>query len=82
MVRSLAVVIAVLFVFGNGVVFAGPGKGHGYGRATTGWSGGTPPGFSSRGLKRGWVDGHPRGWTKGRKRGWHGGTTPPGWRNR
>jgi len=48
-----------------------------------GFSGGTPPGWNSPGLKQGWVNGQPPGFTKGKKKGWYQGTlsgsAPPGW---
>ena len=87
MSRSILNVLALVsaFAIGTSVAAAQPGKGRGGGpggpSASKGWTG-TPPGFSSRGLRRGWVDGRPRGWSKGQRKGWGTGTTPPGWRDR
>lgn len=81
-IASMAISIVAL---GTSMAAAQPGHGHGFGHshATVGsasaWTGGMPPGFSSPGLRRGWVNGQPRGWTQGQKRGWNGSAVPPGW---
>lgn len=62
--------------------WAGGGR-HSFSAGGPGFTGETPPGWSSRGLRRGWIDGRPRGFGKGKKRGWHrgsfSGSAPPGW---
>lgn len=96
MIRSglcFAFAAALAMTAASGAWARGPGSGgppawagggaHGFAAGGNGFSGETPPGWSSRGQRRGWFDGRPRGFGKGRKRGWHRGTlsgsVPPGW---
>ena len=82
-------VIAALFLINADRGWArGPGGGGPPGLAGgthsgPGFSGSTPSGWNSPGLRTGWVNGQPPGFTQGKKKGWHRGTlfgtAPPGW---